>query len=132
MRLHALLGIVSLALYTVPALGQQSPRWLPVATDNNNVTTFYDATSLVKQAGLTSVRTYHRLNSPKENGATQEITKYRFACGRNIGTIESISGFDDDNRLIDYVVNEQVKKLTPIAKKSLSSGIYRYACFSRR
>ena len=133
MRLNLLL-ILPVLLSQLPALGQSAsnePQWLKIA-DNKESTTFLNTNYLEKQGIFRLAQTYELLKTVGADGTTQQITKYRFRCDRRLGTVESIVKFNSSNKPIDYVVNDEIDKLTPVVQQSIAGAVFNYACASSR
>ncbi|MCC5616548.1 hypothetical protein LC605_16000 [Nostoc sp. CHAB 5836] len=109
-----------------PAVAEQ-PRWLKIA-DNSESTTFLDTEYLLKVNRFTFVQTIEQLNQISEDNTAKQIIKYLFICGRRLGTIQSITKIDSSDVVLDYVINQELNKLTKVVDQSVGGIAYKYAC----
>ena len=128
MRHNLLCGLFFLLLTQSSVLAQQGARLVPITTNSQNLSIFFDTKYLVRAGDLTVVQTYQRMNPPDEYGASQKITAYRFNCAKKLWTVASVTRLDSENIITDVAENEHVDQLLPLKEGSVGSVVYRYAC----
>ncbi|HYW18370.1 MAG TPA: hypothetical protein VE956_03485 [Nodularia sp. (in: cyanobacteria)] len=126
MRFNPLWAVLPLLLSLTQQVKAEE-RWLKIA-DNSNSTIFLDTKYLSIEKGFASAQAIEKLNTVASDGTVQELTKYRFLCKRRLGTIQSVIKIGADNKIIDYIVNQEPNKLTKVVEKTVAGAVFNYAC----